>query len=366
MVEAGMIFISYVRDDSGTSGAARRIRDALAAAVGDAALFFDEESIRPGSSWNRSIERGLRRAEVLVLVLSPAWRELALPKLTTEGEVVRREVVTVRDAGRPIVPVLVGAQLPRAIDAPGLPLLSQVQWLAVPEPDDPYQVDRAVEAILDRAVGRDVARLRSDRADPVVTGLSDLLAMRPAHRRAVGRLVNASTSPAPLAASLLALIDHPVHAGPTSVGGLAGLLSDIRGVRLLDTEERSLHRLRESARRVHQGLAAERHPLDRALALTVDAALDRASWLRFRSATGRPDAVVEARRIIDRVESASRRRAQAVAEFVFDRLMDVSDPALHASLRAVRPWNSPVVRQPRAQRRRAGPRGGGRRGGVGG
>lgn len=354
-----MIFLSYVRDDTGLDGSARRVRDAFVAAVGEEAVFFDEASIGPGAEWSRSIEDGLEQASALVLVLGPRWREVALPKLSTDGEVVRGEVLFTHGARRPVIPVIVDDVVPRSVNSPGLPLLAEVQWQSVADSRSTEQLDRLVERVLDVVVQDDVARLSQHRDDPVVEGLHELLTMPTARRRAVARVLRTSEDPArdtQRASALVQLVLDPAgQDGPTSShpGGLTGLLLEMRGLRLLEVGTLGLRPLRTSSRRLLTGSDAGTDVLDRCLLLAVDAALDRAAWLDDRSGSGRPTSLEQARTLLESYGRTPPERVARVGTHVFGSVVSVSDPALAADLAALRPWRTPRVRQPPAGRRGA-------------
>jgi hypothetical protein len=354
-----VIFISYVRDDTGRDGSARRVRDAFVTAVGDASVFFDEASIGPGAEWSTTIERGLERASALVLVLGPRWRDAALPKLSAEGEVVRREVLAAHGARRPVIPVIVDDAIPRVVDSPGLPLLADVQWESLADSRSEEQLGRLVDRVLDVIVHDDVARLSRPRRDPVVSGLDELLAMTVARRRAVSRVLEsgrAGEGDIRRAGALVRIALDPLGRegpGPDRVDGLAGLLLEARGLRLLEVGTPALRNMRSAARQLLATTEAGVDVLDRCLLLGVDAALDRAAWVADRSGSGRPTSLEQARELLEGRARRSRTGLERVAAHVFGTIITVSDAALAADLSALRPWRTPRLQRPHPSGRRA-------------
>lgn len=351
-----MIFISYARDDAGTDGSARRVRDEFAERLGDEAVFLDEASIRPGTAWDPSIASGLERARALVLVMTPEWRERVLPKLEREGEVLRREVLTARAAGKLVVPFLVGAPTPRTIGTPDFPLLEQIQWLSVRDTHSSALLSAQVDNVLNSISASDLERLTTIPADPVVNSLADLMAMREGHRRAIARTMgidqHATSAGHRRTAALLALVE-PTTGGPALMrtgrpDGLPGVLLDLHGLSPLES---SPARVR-TARQVLSPLIDQtlRKPsLDGALALALDAALNRVLWNAERSGTGLPNNLTLARQIIDAGPKHDRRRFLAVMRFLAEDVVNTSDLPLRRSLARIEPWKATRTRQPRAR-----------------
>lgn len=349
-----MIFISYARDDAGTDGSARRVRDEFANRLGDEAVFLDEASIRPGTEWDPSIAAGLERAQALVLVMTSGWRERVLPKLERDGEVLRREVLTARETGKLVVPFLVGAPTPRAIGTPGFPLLEQIQWLSVPDPLSATVMSERVDTILNSVVNADLQRLVALTTDPVVNGLADLIAMREGHRRAIERAIGtdprATSAGHRRTAALLTLVD-PRTGGPAlnrtgRPDGLPGALLDLQGLGPLES---SPARVR-AARQVLAPLidrTLRKPTLDGALTLALDAALNRVLWNAERSGTGLPNRLAEARALLDALaQKRDRRRFLTVMRFLAEDIINTSDAALRKSLVRVEPWQTARTRQP--------------------
>jgi len=107
------VFLSYAQVD-------RRYAEALAQALVTSgnSIWYDRE-IAAGADWDFEIQNALRRASVVVLVLSPA---------SLASQYVNYEIGSAISAGIPVIPVLVGdvESLPahlrhiQAVDARGL------------------------------------------------------------------------------------------------------------------------------------------------------------------------------------------------------------------------------------------------------
>jgi hypothetical protein len=91
----GRFFLSYSRADSEI---ALRLANDLRRA--GAEIWVDQIDIKPSDHWDRSVERGLRESDGVLLVMSP--RSVA-------SENVMDEVSVALDAGKQIIPVLIEA-----------------------------------------------------------------------------------------------------------------------------------------------------------------------------------------------------------------------------------------------------------------
>lgn len=115
------IFICYRRSDS--AAAAAHLRASLRRRFGAAAVFRDEDSIEPGEDFPLAIEREIRHATVVLVLIGKRWLS-RLQALGTLGDPlrldhVRREIEIALEAKRNIIPVLVdGASMPDASKLP--------------------------------------------------------------------------------------------------------------------------------------------------------------------------------------------------------------------------------------------------------
>ncbi|WP_252445340.1 TIR domain-containing protein [Pseudonocardia humida] len=114
--------ISYRR--SGGGGWAGRLHADLARRFGDRKVFLDLDSIAPGTDFTAEIERAVRAADALVLVVNPEWSSVVGRRggrrLDEPDDPVRREVETALRHRVPVLPVLVdSAVMPDRDDLPG-------------------------------------------------------------------------------------------------------------------------------------------------------------------------------------------------------------------------------------------------------
>ncbi len=115
------IFISYRRDDSlGWSG---RIYDQLWPVFGKDRVFFDLDSLYPGSDWDEAIDRTVEQAAVIVLIVGPRWASIedarGNPRLHKDDDKHAYEVATALASGKPVIPVTIdGAVMPESTDLP--------------------------------------------------------------------------------------------------------------------------------------------------------------------------------------------------------------------------------------------------------
>jgi hypothetical protein len=112
------VFISYRRSDSGPY--ARNVYDALTQHFGAGNIFFDIDSIAPGRDFVDVLDETLTRADVLLVVMGPAWADVTDDgndrRIDDPNDYVRLEVETaLRSDDVRVIPVLVGgAKMPPA------------------------------------------------------------------------------------------------------------------------------------------------------------------------------------------------------------------------------------------------------------
>ena len=115
------IFINYRRkDDPGSAG---RLFDRLEGAFAPEQLFFDVDSIEPGSDFVVVLNQQVASYDVVLSVIGPRWIELLDTKDWRHPEktndFVRIEIEAAIKQNKRIVPVLVsGAEMPRDFDLP--------------------------------------------------------------------------------------------------------------------------------------------------------------------------------------------------------------------------------------------------------
>jgi CHASE2 domain-containing sensor protein len=108
------IFLSYRRSES--SGYSGRIYDRLRAALPDAEVFMDVESLEPGLDWRSKLGEQIDRANVMLVLIGAQWRTLADPsgrrRLDDPQDVTRWEIQTALNRGKWVVPVLLEGTSP--------------------------------------------------------------------------------------------------------------------------------------------------------------------------------------------------------------------------------------------------------------
>ena len=115
------IFICYRREDS--NGWAGRIADLLIAEFGRECVFFDIDSIRPGSDFVRSLKQRTANCDVLLAVIGKDWLDIrdrqGGRRLDDPNDFVRTEICAALNRGVRVIPLLVsGADMPQPIDLP--------------------------------------------------------------------------------------------------------------------------------------------------------------------------------------------------------------------------------------------------------
>ncbi|MGH8934120.1 MAG: FHA domain-containing protein [Egibacteraceae bacterium] len=116
------IFISYRRDD--TSGYAGRLYDRLSAHFLEERLFWDIDTVEPGTDFVQRIERAVDSCKVLIVIIGKEWLDAkdsdGRRRLDNPGDFVRLEIAAALP--RPhvrVIPVLVeGAVMPQAESLP--------------------------------------------------------------------------------------------------------------------------------------------------------------------------------------------------------------------------------------------------------
>lgn len=145
------VFISYRRDDA--AAYAGRLYDGLRRRYGDDHVFMDVDHIQPGEDFAAVIERSVRAAEVVLVVIGPNWlaatNAAGERRLDDPADFVRLEVKAALDTGRRVIPVLVGnAAMPpsHALPAP-LRLLAGVQAVPISNERWDYDAERLSRAL---------------------------------------------------------------------------------------------------------------------------------------------------------------------------------------------------------------------------
>jgi predicted ATPase len=114
-------FISYRRDDAGQQAA--RVAERVRARFGPDAVFLDVEAIAAGEDFVEAIERAIWEADVVLVLIGPAWLDAVDAeggrRLDDPRDYVRLEIEAASHRGVGTVPVLVGgALMPAAEELP--------------------------------------------------------------------------------------------------------------------------------------------------------------------------------------------------------------------------------------------------------
>jgi class 3 adenylate cyclase len=145
------IFLSYRRGDS--SGHTGRLYDWLTARFGRENVFQDLEAILPGDDFAERIAAGIRRCDVLVAVIGPAWvsatDQTGARRLDNPNDLVALEITEALDHGIPAIPVLVQqARMPRGEELPsGLAKLAAHNPVEISDSRWEFDLERLVSAI---------------------------------------------------------------------------------------------------------------------------------------------------------------------------------------------------------------------------
>ena len=117
----GGIFISYRRQE--TRHLAGRLYDRLADRFGEAQVFIDVDSIKPGVDFAEEISRAVAACQVLLAVIGPGWLtapgERGTRRLDDPDDIVRLEIEAALASGVRVIPILIdGAVMPGREDLP--------------------------------------------------------------------------------------------------------------------------------------------------------------------------------------------------------------------------------------------------------
>ena len=115
---AGKIFVNYRRGDA-RDGAAR-LRDKLAATLGDADVFMDVDNLLAGERFDLKLQEALAGTEIFLAVIGAHWMELLEARAASgERDFVREEIAAALAAGIPVIPVTMDrAPLPKPASLP--------------------------------------------------------------------------------------------------------------------------------------------------------------------------------------------------------------------------------------------------------
>jgi hypothetical protein len=114
------IFLNYRREDS--SGYAGRLADDLSEQFPGVRIFRDVESIQPGVEFTHAIQHALGSCAVCLVLIGPRWltavNASGRSRLYDADDFVRLEIASALARGIVVIPILVGATMPRADQLP--------------------------------------------------------------------------------------------------------------------------------------------------------------------------------------------------------------------------------------------------------
>jgi TIR domain len=117
--DAPGVFISYRRKES--SHIAGRLYDRLVERLGEARVFMDVDSIKPGQDWTEAISRAVAQCGLMLVLIGHQWGQMrrGAARIIETDDPVRLEIEAAFDQGIPIIPVLLeDATMPRHADLP--------------------------------------------------------------------------------------------------------------------------------------------------------------------------------------------------------------------------------------------------------
>ena len=150
------IFISYRRSD--TAGHAGRLYDYLKSYFGEERVFFDVDTIKPGTNFEKKINTELDESEIVLVLIGKQWLDVmdsaGNRRLDDPHDYVRLEVETAINRNITVIPVLVeGAEVPSAKSLPE-PLADLSRRNAIRLGDDHWSSDfKLLSAILRNSLG---------------------------------------------------------------------------------------------------------------------------------------------------------------------------------------------------------------------
>lgn len=115
---SGRLFISYRRDDEPAE--ARSLRDRLALAFGDDAIFMDVDSLSVGADFRQSLDSALNSCAAFIAVIGPRWLPILQARIAAgDVDYVMAEVASALRRDILVIPALVqGAKMPAPEELP--------------------------------------------------------------------------------------------------------------------------------------------------------------------------------------------------------------------------------------------------------
>jgi len=192
------VFLSYRRADG--LFLAGRLRDRLAVDFGEENVFFDVDSIAPGTDFRDVIRERIDTSDVVLALIGTGWD---LTRLAGPNDYVRMELGEALRQHKPVIPVLIGdTAMPKASELPeDLLTLAYLDALQIrPDPDFRHDSAELVEAITD---AKERERSKDANDGEAATLPATVAAEPPPDARGRRRWIRASVASAVIAALLV-------------------------------------------------------------------------------------------------------------------------------------------------------------------
>jgi hypothetical protein len=171
------IFISYRRSD--TAGHAGRLYDYLKSYFGEERVFFDVDTIKPGTNFEQKISTELDESGVVLVLIGRWWLQVkdaaGNRRLDDPHDYVRMEIETALGKNLMVIPVLLqGADVPPAKSLPE-PLYELSRRNAIRISDDQWNSDFKLLTVILRnslGIGRSLREQKIRRYRQIVIFLS--------------------------------------------------------------------------------------------------------------------------------------------------------------------------------------------------
>jgi hypothetical protein len=170
-VDRTNVFISYRRQ---SSGLVRALYGRLVAELGADAVFRDHESLPGAAPVRSSIEDGIRRSDVVLVVIGSRWAEL-FGERDAADDLLRDEIVQTLALGKRLLPVLLeDAAMPAAAQLPpDVAPITDANAVRLRDSDFDHDIDRILDVLGIGSRTRAAApRFATDRIDGNVIGFT--------------------------------------------------------------------------------------------------------------------------------------------------------------------------------------------------
>jgi hypothetical protein len=161
------VFISYRQDEA--MGLARALYERLAARFGRSKVFYDQESLRPGEEWAKTIHSESAGGGVLIALIGPRWAKSLTDRFEKgQEDYVRTEVEgALKAEGQKVLPTLIeGAAMPSKEDLEDLHTLQYLGQLQKVELSASSSWNADVERLIERLKQLGVAEATASSQPP--------------------------------------------------------------------------------------------------------------------------------------------------------------------------------------------------------